>query len=526
MTNARCLTEGVDVPAIDCVVFADPKQSRIDIVQAAGRALRRYPGKDYGYILLPLIVPREMGFNEFAETTGFRRVALIVTGLSIQDERIADEFRAIQQGRIPTGKIVEISGDVLVGMHMSLDRFAEAISTRIWESVGRANWRKFEDARTFVRGLGLKSADEWRDYCKSGRKPADIPATPYNMYRKKGWVSFGDWLGSDSIATYSRQYRSFTRARAFVRGLGLKSWDQWIQYCNSGNKPEDIPNAPNQVYAYDWSSMGDWLGTGNRHGDWRPFKKARAFVRRLGLKSRAEWTAYCKSGKRPTDVPRTPSAVYADEGWSGMGDWLGTGKIANQEIKYRSFRRARYFARGLGLKSRAEWTAYCKSGKRPADIPNAPDQAYREAGWSSWGDWLGTSSVATYLRKYRPFKEARAFVRRLGLKSGDEWSQYCKSGKKPDNIPNAPHAVYADEGWSSMGDWLGTGNVANYLRQYRSFTKARAFVRDLGVKTYTEWRDYCRSGEKPEDIPSNPNLTYAESGWSGYSNWLGTDVRQ
>jgi predicted helicase len=44
MTNARCLTEGVDVPAIDCVQFADPKQSRIDIVQAAGRALRRYRG--------------------------------------------------------------------------------------------------------------------------------------------------------------------------------------------------------------------------------------------------------------------------------------------------------------------------------------------------------------------------------------------------------------------------------------------------------------------------------------------------
>jgi predicted helicase len=45
MTNARCLTEGVDIPAIDCVMFADPKQSRIDIVQAAGRALRRYRGK-------------------------------------------------------------------------------------------------------------------------------------------------------------------------------------------------------------------------------------------------------------------------------------------------------------------------------------------------------------------------------------------------------------------------------------------------------------------------------------------------
>ncbi len=46
ITNARCLTEGVDVPAIDAVLFADPKQSKIDIVQAAGRALRKFDGKD------------------------------------------------------------------------------------------------------------------------------------------------------------------------------------------------------------------------------------------------------------------------------------------------------------------------------------------------------------------------------------------------------------------------------------------------------------------------------------------------
>jgi predicted helicase len=142
MTNARCLTEGVDVPAIDCVLFADPKQSRIDIVQAAGRALRRYPGKDYGYILLPLIVPSKIEFTKFAETTAFWQVASTITALSTQDERIAEEFRAIERGRIPSGKIVEIEGDVPVGMKIKLGDFAEAISTRLWESVGRANWRK------------------------------------------------------------------------------------------------------------------------------------------------------------------------------------------------------------------------------------------------------------------------------------------------------------------------------------------------------------------------------------------------
>ena len=51
ISNARCLTEGVDVPAIDCVLFADPKKSTVDIVQAVGRALRVSKDKKYGYII-------------------------------------------------------------------------------------------------------------------------------------------------------------------------------------------------------------------------------------------------------------------------------------------------------------------------------------------------------------------------------------------------------------------------------------------------------------------------------------------
>src|SRR6266436_2679263 len=165
MTNARCLTEGVDVREIDCVMFADPKQSRIDIVQAAGRALRQYHGKERGYIVVPLVVPAKMDFETFADTTAFRKVAQTITALSTQDERIADEFSAIENGGVPSGRLVEIEGDVLVGMKMKLGDFAEAISTRIWERVGRANWRPFIEAQAFVHELRLKSHPQWVAYC-------------------------------------------------------------------------------------------------------------------------------------------------------------------------------------------------------------------------------------------------------------------------------------------------------------------------------------------------------------------------
>ena len=390
MTNARCLTEGVDVPAIDCVLFADPKQSRIDIVQAAGRALRRYPGKDYGYILLPLIVPQEVRFGDFADTTAFRQVAQTITALSTQDERIADEFRAIERGRISSGKIVEIEGDIPVGMKMKLGDFAEAISTRVWESVGRANWRNFQDARAFVRRVGLKSHVKWVDYCKSGKKPADIPTNPNNIYPQSGWTGWGDWLGTGRRR--GTGWWPFRSARAYVRRLGLKSEGEWRDYCKSGKKPNVIPAAPPYVYATDgWVGWGDWLGTGRRRRavGWRPFRSARAYVRRLGLKSATEWRDYCKSAKKPADVPVKPYNVYATDGWVGWGDWLGTGTVAYRFRQWQSFKKARAFARTLGLKSRTEWEGYCKSDKKPAEIPASPHIVYANDGWAGMGDWLG-----------------------------------------------------------------------------------------------------------------------------------------
>ena len=118
---------------------------------------------------------------------------------------------------------------------------------------------------------------------------------------------------------------------------------------------------------------------------------------------------------------------------------------------------------------------------------------------------------------------ARAFVRRLGLKSQHEWRDFVKSGRKPDDIPAAPQFAYADHGWAGYGDWLGTGTVATFLRQYRSFKKARAFVRRLGLKSHAEWRNYCKSGKKPNDIPADPNKVYGEDGWSGWGDWLGNE---
>ena len=154
-------------------------------------------------------------------------------------------------------------------------------------------------------------------------------------------------------------------------------------------------------------------------------------------------------------------------------------------------------------------------------MPANPARVYNNKGWIGLGDWFGTGAVANRLRKYRSFKEARKFARSLKLKSQNEWSEFAKSGKLPNDIPASPSGVYKNKGWIGDGDWLGTGNIAPANRSYKSFTKARKFVRSLKLKTHKEWVEYGRAGKLPEDVPRKPERVYKERGWNGIRDWLG-----
>ena len=526
ITNARCLQEGVDIPAVDCVLFADPKQSVVDIVQAAGRAMRPYPGKRFGYIVIPIVVPSGMDFDGFADTTEFRQVARVVTALSTQDGRIAEEFRIVEGRPRKGGRIVEISGDVPVGYRIALKELQEKIRLKLWEHVGRANWRDFQSARKYVQSMGLKSSNEWHEYCASENMPPDIPSNPQKTYLNAGWRGYGDWLGTGIVATFLREYRSFADARRFAHSLGLKSQNEWNRYCKSGKRPDDIALHPDRSYAgKGWRDWGDWLGTGtiaSAQLQFRPFEEARAFARSLGLRSRSQWAKLSKSGKLPDDIPAAPHRTYVGKGWISEGDWLGTGRVADQLKKYRPFKQARAFARSLGLTGQVAWFNYAKSGRKPDDIPAGPNNTYRAKGWKSYADWLGIRNRAPLGRTFRPFEQARAYARSLRLRSTAAWSHFSKSGKLPEDIPASPRRTYEAQGWISMGDWLGTGNVQPGQIRFRPFQKARKFVRSLLLKSSSDWRSYRGSGKCPKDIPHHPELTYAGKGWAGIADWLGT----
>jgi superfamily II DNA or RNA helicase len=140
MSNARCLTEGVDVPAVDMVAFLSPKRSRVDIVQATGRAMRRSPGKTTGYVLVPLFV--EQAANESVESavsrSDFDEIWDVLHSLQEQDDVLAELIRNMgeQKGR---GKEFDDSGFAdrvdIVGFQVGLEDLRTAVATRCFESL-------------------------------------------------------------------------------------------------------------------------------------------------------------------------------------------------------------------------------------------------------------------------------------------------------------------------------------------------------------------------------------------------------
>ena len=234
VTNARCLTEGVDIKAIDCVGFIDPKQSIVDIVQAAGRAMRQSPktNKKFGYIIVPLIIKEGECLEEIAQSSSFKAVLKVITSLSTQDERIAEELQETTNKSLrENNEIIQIDDDIKSLIKTDVSNIEKSLRLKIWQNVGKANWLPFEEARDFVHTLKLKNQREWRQYKKLGSLPPNIPRTPYLTYG----ILAGRLRRLVRHLCIRIKYFGLLKKRAYVRKLELKTHAEWVQYTRLQN---------------------------------------------------------------------------------------------------------------------------------------------------------------------------------------------------------------------------------------------------------------------------------------------------
>jgi hypothetical protein len=175
-------------------------------------------------------------------------------------------------------------------------------------------------------------------------------------------------------------------------------------------------------------------------------------------------------------------------------------------VAWRSFMEGRALAQGLGLKSVKGWREWSKSGQRPSDIPAQPDRVYRDDGWVSWPDWLGSEDTSNKARHVTmlPFAVGRTYVRKLKLKTQSEWFAWRKSGQRPSDIPSSPHQTYRDAGWISWPDWLGYGSAGGGAAAYRASSSSSSTTTAPKKKKTKKKRKRRPATTHPSDLPPPP----------------------
>lgn len=208
LTNARCLSEGVDVPSLDGVAFIDPRGSQIDIIQAVGRAIRtnrNNPKEKIGTIILPVFIDSKSNPEEELEKGNFKPIWDVLNALKAHDDVLANELNEL---RVKLGErnfnssqigFSKISIDLPLNVENS---FSNAISTRLIECT-TDSWPVW--------------LDQTKQYINHFRK-IPIVTTIFNGYRIGSWVS-----------TQRNSYRAGNLSADRVKqleDLDLWSWDQ------------------------------------------------------------------------------------------------------------------------------------------------------------------------------------------------------------------------------------------------------------------------------------------------------------
>ncbi len=111
LSNARCLTEGVDVPALDAIMFLHPRKSQIDVVQAVGRVMRKTPDKDMGYVILPVGIPPGVAADQaLNDNEKYRVVWQILNALRAHDDRLDAVINQGGLGQDVSSRITIVDG--------------------------------------------------------------------------------------------------------------------------------------------------------------------------------------------------------------------------------------------------------------------------------------------------------------------------------------------------------------------------------------------------------------------------------
>ena len=256
ITNARCLTEGVDIPAVDMVAFIDPRQSRVDIAQAVGRAMRKPRGtttKTVGYVFVPLFCDMDgESVEEAIKTEKFEAVADVLNALQEHDEELVDIIREIKQRKgegLPFNPKILSDKVQIIGPRIDFERLSESVGIAIADRIG-ASW------------------DEWYGRLvkfKEREGHARVPTT----FKTKDGHALGSWVSNQrrSKDQLSAERCERLDSLGFIWDTHTQQWEEGFSALQAFVAREGHARVPATFKTEDGHALGPWVRTQRKAKD-------------------------------------------------------------------------------------------------------------------------------------------------------------------------------------------------------------------------------------------------------------------
>jgi predicted helicase len=188
LTNVRCLSEGVDVPSLDAVMFLSARNSQVDVVQSVGRVMRRAPGKKYGYIIIPIVVPSDVqGEKALGNNADYAVVWTVLNALRAHDDRFKATINKLELNKNKPESIViggashgkdDISGTEYLGesannetalqLAIRFDQMQSLLYAKMVEKVGER--RYWEQWAKDVAGIATRQIENIKQLVEADKK--------------------------------------------------------------------------------------------------------------------------------------------------------------------------------------------------------------------------------------------------------------------------------------------------------------------------------------------------------------------
>ena len=286
IANARCLSEGIDVPALDGVAFVDPRRSQVDVVQAVGRAIRKAESKEIGTIIIPVYVTGTEDANEALDSSEFKPVWDVINALRAHDEELAIELDQLRIRLRTDGEVrgqelperIVIDASVRIGQE-----FSRALKTQVVERA-TSSWLdnfaallQFVDREGHARvprdhrepiGGSAQPLGQWvatvRDQHRKGSLPSDrvnlldhVPGWHWGRSRdqfiresfERGLAALRQFVEREGHARVPQDHKEFYEGSE--RGLGSWVITKRQQYRNGSLLPSHAA-ALEDVSGWDW----------------------------------------------------------------------------------------------------------------------------------------------------------------------------------------------------------------------------------------------------------------------------------